>query len=72
MSKIRITRHHVEVNPSLEKIPTLWRQALVTESLAPAGLRGGLARARTRLLDAVPPWQLPEVLDSLTTEGATV
>lgn len=59
-------------NPSPSEIPTRWRESCALEAIAPDGLRGGLARARTRLLDTVPTWQLPEVLDSLTAGGAAI
>lgn len=58
-------------NPSPAEIPDLWRESVAVESLAPDGLRGGLARARTRLLDAVPAWRLPEFLDGLAAGGQT-
>jgi hypothetical protein len=56
-------------NTEPAEIPTLWQQSLVTESLAPESLRGGIARARTRLLAAVPSWRIPEVLDRLAAGG---
>jgi hypothetical protein len=63
--------HHVNrkfdkfLAPSVEEIPDLWHQSLTVESLTPESLRGGIARARSRFLDAVPHWQLPAFLDSL-------
>lgn len=53
------------INPEPVEIPALWRQAITMESLAPESLRGGLARARTRLLDSIPQWDLPRFLDQL-------
>lgn len=58
-------KHRTEKSPGITEIPSLWRQAVLTESLAPDSLRGGLARARTRLLDSIPSWMLPQFLDQL-------
>lgn len=53
------------VNPSLDEISTLWRHSVDLEAVAPASLRGGLARTRTALLEGVPAWELPAFLDRL-------
>ena len=53
------------VDPEPTEIPDLWYELSAHESLAPDRLRGGLARARTALLSAVPSWKLPEILESL-------
>lgn len=60
-------RHHEKIKPepSINEIPTMWAEAVALESIAPVGLRGGLARKRTSLLASVPSWQLPAILDQL-------
>lgn len=58
-------RNKVKPAPSREEIPALWWESIALESFAPSGLRGGLARMRTRLLDVIPAWQLPAFLDQL-------
>lgn len=52
--------------PDPAEIVDLWRESVTLESIAPAGLRGGVARRRTRLLAGVPSWRLPEFLDQLS------
>lgn len=48
-----------------QDISTLWRELSTLADIAPEGQRPGLAMARTRLLDGVPAWCLPSVLDAL-------
>lgn len=60
---------NVNTELSHDTIRALWTQHLSAESLAPAGLRIGLAKARTALLDTIPAWCLPAFLDSLQTKG---
>jgi hypothetical protein len=62
MSCATTTENTPLVNPEIART---WRNLLAAEVAAPPGLRGGLARARTALLDSIPPWQLPAVMDSL-------
>jgi hypothetical protein len=49
--------------------PARWRELVDLEAAAPPGLRGGIARARTALLNGVEPWRLPEILENLMTGG---
>ena len=52
-------------DPDPEEIQTLWRELVALGDLASEGRRAGLARARTRLLNSIPPHKLPAFLDSL-------
>lgn len=53
------------VTPSPEEIPSLWAELSALASIVPPNEAGGVHRLRSRLLDGVPPWQLPAFLDSL-------
>lgn len=59
-------------NPSPETIPGLWHKLTGVANLASAGEAIGAHLLRSRLLDGVPSWRLPEVLDSLTTKGEAI
>lgn len=73
-----LSNHCQKVNPQplpsldIEAIADHWSAFAGSESLAPDGLRAGLARARTALLSNVPAWRLPDVLDALATGAANV
>ncbi len=64
------TPHYVKSIPSPNVISTLWHELSSLADLAPEGQRAGLALARTRLLDGIPAWCLPAVLDALATGRA--
>ena len=52
-------------NVDLATIATRWQEYSALSDIAPKGQRPGLAMARTRLLEGVPSWLLPAVLDAL-------
>lgn len=56
-------------NPAIEDIPSLWVELSARESIAPEGLRGGIARVRTALLTSIPSWELPSFLDRVQQEA---
>lgn len=56
---------HTHNSAAVPDISALWRELSVLADIAPEGERPGLAMARTRLLDGVPAWRLPDVLDAL-------
>jgi len=57
-------------NPPSEALQSLWREFVGLADIVPEGQRPGLAMARTRLLDGVPSWRLPAILNALTGERA--
>lgn len=61
---------HNHGNVAAPGVSALWRELSTLADIAPEGQRPGLARARTRLLDGVPAWRLPAVLDALATGRA--
>lgn len=62
-----VRNKHTRVNPlsSPNAISALWHELSALADIVPEGQRPGLAMARTQLLDGVPPWRLPAVLDVL-------
>jgi hypothetical protein len=69
MSTVNLHRSIHHVNKSFEELYEAWQQSLTAESFASERLRGGIARARTRLLSGIPSWRLPDVLNSLAAGG---
>lgn len=64
------TKHpHFTFESAPEMAEFLWRGYCETEEIASKDLIGGLARARTRLLDGIPNWQLPAFLEALGAGG---
>lgn len=53
-------------NPAPESISSLWAELSTLATFVPAGEAGGVHRLRSRLLDGVESWRLPEVLDQLS------
>ena len=51
--------------PDYTAIATRWHKFSALSDFVPEGQRPGLAMARTRLLEDVPAWLLPAVLDAL-------
>ena len=52
-------------NADLATIATRWHEFSALSDIAPKGQRIGLAMARTLLLESVPTWQIPVLLDAL-------
>ncbi len=67
---MRHNLRNVKPAPTAAEIPDLWLEAVALESLAPINLRGGIARARTALLAAIPQWELTSFLERLQETSA--
>lgn len=63
----RLRHFNKYLNPDPAVIPDLWSELCSLASLVPSGEAAGVHRLRTKLLDGVPSWKLPETLDALTT-----